>query len=95
MPSNIETHHLGSSPAYEIINLGRGEPVPLADFIRLVEEVTGRQANLIPRPMPLTDVAYTYADISKARRLFGYHPQVSIEEGVTRLWEWYREAVLQ
>jgi len=54
----------GSSPGYEIINLGRGEPVPLADFIRLVEEVTGRQANLIPKPMPLTDVAYTYADIT-------------------------------
>jgi UDP-glucuronate 4-epimerase len=40
------------------------------------------------------DIAYTYAEIDKARRLLDYSPQVSVEEGVTRFWQWYQCAVL-
>jgi UDP-glucuronate 4-epimerase len=79
---------------YEVINLGRGEPVLLADFVRLIEELTGRRASLVPAPMPDTDIPSTHADVGKARRLLGYDPRVSVREGVTRLWEWYRQAVL-
>lgn len=78
---------------YEIINLGRGEPVLLADFVRLIEEFTGRKAHLIPAPMPEADIPYTYADISKARRLLGYNPTISVREGVARFLEWYENAV--
>jgi UDP-glucuronate 4-epimerase len=79
---------------YDVINLGRGEPVLLADFVGLIEELTGRRANLVPAPMPDTDILSTHADIGKARRLLGYDPRVSVREGVTRFWEWYRLAVL-
>jgi UDP-glucuronate 4-epimerase len=80
---------------YEVINLGRGQPVLLAEFVRLIEECTGRRANLVPGPMPDADVAYTYADVGKARQLLGYDPQVSVGEGVARFWEWYQRAVLR
>jgi UDP-glucuronate 4-epimerase len=80
---------------YEIINLGRGEPVLLADFIRLIETLAGRRANLASAPMTDSDIAYTYADISKARRLLDYHPRVAVAEGVERFWQWYRRAVLE
>ncbi len=79
---------------YEVINLGRGEPVLLADFVRLIEELTGRKAHLVPAPMPDSDIPYTYADISKARRLLDYNPTISVREGVTRFLEWYERAVL-
>lgn len=79
---------------YEIINLGRGEPVLLADFVRLIEECAGRPAHLVPAPMPETDIPYTFADISKARRLLGYDPTVSVRQGVVRFWNWYQDAVL-
>lgn len=79
---------------FEIINLGRGEPVLLADFVSLIERFAGRKANLIPAPMPDTDIAYTYADISKARRLLNYEPQVSVAAGVASFWQWYKRAVL-
>jgi UDP-glucuronate 4-epimerase len=39
------------------------------------------------------DVSYTYADISKARRLLGYDPQVGVEAGVRRFFDWYLEHV--
>ena len=79
---------------YEIINLGRGEPVLLADFVYLIEELTGREAHLVPAPMPDSDIPYTYADISKARQLLDYNPTVSVREGVTRFLEWYERTVL-
>jgi len=79
---------------YEVINIGRGEPALLADFVQLIEELTGRVAALEPAPMPEADIAYTAADITKARRLLGYDPQISVREGITGFWEWYQQAVL-
>jgi UDP-glucuronate 4-epimerase len=79
---------------HTVLNLGRGQPVLLADFVRLLEGCAGRKARLVPGPMPDTDVPSTHADVSKARRLLGYEPRVSVEEGVARFWEWYRRAVL-
>jgi UDP-glucuronate 4-epimerase len=79
---------------YEIINLGRGQPVLLADFVGLIEKLAGRKADLVPAPMPETDIPYTYADISQACKLLGYDPKISVEEGVKRFWEWYQRAVL-
>jgi len=83
-------HPLG----YQVINLGSGRPVLLADFVSLLERVTGRQARLAPAPMPDADVPYTCADINKAQRLLGYKPRIPVEEGVDRLWHWYHKAVL-
>lgn len=76
---------------YEIINLGRGEPVLLSDFVAIMEELSGRKANLVPAPRLAADFVRNEADISKARRLLGYDPRVSVVEGVRRFWEWYRE----
>lgn len=80
---------------YEIINLGRGEPVLLADFVKRIEELTGRKANFVPAPLPDTDVQSTHADISKARRLLDYDPQISMPEGVARFWQWYQQRMLK
>ena len=66
----------------------------LTDFVRFIEELAGRKAQLVPAPMMEADVPYTYADISKARPLLGYDPKVPVQEGVQRLWHWYQQAVL-
>ena len=79
---------------YEVINLGRGEPVLLADFVSAVETATGRKASLVPAAMLDADVPFTFADVGKARRLLGYEPGVSVAEGVAKFFEWYRGAVL-
>ncbi len=79
---------------YQVFNLGRGEPVLLADFVASIEELAGRKARLVTAPMMDADVAYTYANIDRARTALGYTPRVSVAEGVTRFWDWYRGAVL-
>ena len=79
---------------FEIINLGCAEPVLLADFIATVEANAGRKAELRPEPMQDADVAYTNADITKARDLLGYAPSVHVHEGVASFFRWYQHAVL-
>jgi UDP-glucuronate 4-epimerase len=78
---------------YEVINLGRGEPVLLKDFVGWIEALAGAKANLVETPMMDADVKYTYADISKARQLLGYEPRVTVRDGVERFWGWYETAV--
>ena len=78
---------------YEIINIGRGQPVLVVDFVRALEKLAGKRAPLTSEPMMKADVSYTYANIDKARQLLGYEPQVSVEEGVTRFYEWFKVAV--
>lgn len=78
---------------YEIINLGRGEPVLLRAFVAELERLAGRKANLTPRPKPAADVVQNCADISKARRLLDYQPEVNFVEGIARFWAWYVERV--
>jgi UDP-glucuronate 4-epimerase len=78
---------------YEIINLGRGEPVLLADFVGSLEALAGGVAPVTAEPMMKADVSYTYADITKARKLLGYDPRVSVDEGVRSFYDWYCKAV--
>jgi UDP-glucuronate 4-epimerase len=78
---------------YEIINLGRGEPVLLQQFVQMFEQLAGQKANLVEKPRLAADVVRTYADISKARRLLDYNPQIPVAEGVRAFWDWYRQAV--
>jgi UDP-glucuronate 4-epimerase len=80
---------------YEIINLGRGEMVKLADFVKLIEDLAGKKSDLDPAPKIAADIDRSFADVSKARKLLDYDPQVSVPEGVSKFYEWYRAEVLK
>lgn len=76
---------------FEVINLGKGQPQNLREFITEIEKAAGKKAVLEDREAPPGEMRITYADISKAKRLLGYEPEVSIEEGVVHLVEWMQE----
>jgi len=76
---------------FEIINLGNHYTVSLSEMIRTIEEVTGKKAVLNQLPEQAGDVPHTYADISKAERLLGYHPATSLKEGISNFYQWFLE----
>lgn len=78
---------------YEVINIGRGEPVLVSDYIRCIEQLAGKRAPFKPEPMMKADVDFTFANIDKAKALLGYAPRVSVEEGVRRSYEWYARVI--
>jgi len=75
---------------FEIINLGNSKPIELKYFISVIENALGKKANIKQLPDQPGDVPITYANTSKAERLLGYNPKVSIEEGMKRFVEWYK-----
>jgi len=74
---------------YEIINLGSNRPITLLQMVQTIEKVLGKKAVLHFLPMQVGDVNATYADISKAKKLLGYAPSISFEEGIKRFISWY------
>lgn len=76
---------------YDILNLGRSDPVTLADLIAKLEKAIGKKARLIHKPNQDGDVRQTYADISKAQRIINYAPQVPIDKGLEYFICWYLE----
>lgn len=80
---------------YEIFNLGNANPITLNKFIETVENIVGKKAQINQLPMQAGDVEITYADTSKAERLLGYKHNVTIEEGMKKFWNWYKEFYLK
>ena len=76
---------------YEIMNLGRGQPYTVGKFIEIIEKATGVMAIKKMMPMAKGDVLITYANVSKANRLVGYNPQGTLEEGINKFVEWYKD----
>lgn len=76
--------------AYELINLGGTSTISLSELVSTVERVVGKKAKLDRQPWQPGDVPITYADVTKARNLFGYEPTTRVAEGVARQWEWFK-----
>jgi len=76
---------------YEIFNLGNSQSVELLDFIRILEEVLGQEAQKNMTPIQPGDVPETAADIRKSRELLGFDPKTPLEKGIRRFVRWYRE----
>lgn len=88
---------MAGAGAFEIVNLGESRTTRLDRLVGLVSEALageGMPASpvLDRRPAQPGDVLRTCADISKARRLLGYAPATTVEEGIPRFVRWFKEA---
>ena len=81
----------GSISPHAIYNIGNHRSEDLMRMIQLLEQATGREAKLNMRPMQPGDVKDTYADISAIERDHGYAPTTSIDEGIPRFVDWYKD----
>jgi UDP-glucuronate 4-epimerase len=75
---------------FEIINLGNSKPVSVMYFVSLLEKALGKKAITKRAPLPMGDVPITYADTSKAKKLLGWEPATSIENGVKQFARWFK-----
>ena len=77
---------------YEIINLGGGRnPVSLNIIISKLEELLGKKAKIDYKPFHVADLMETWADISKAKNLLAWEPQVPLDEGLEKSVQWYMD----
>lgn len=80
-----------SKAPYRLFNIGNEQPVELLRYIEVLEACLGRKATMQLLPLQAGDVPDTEADVSELIEHIGYRPRVSVEEGVSRFVEWYRE----
>jgi len=73
----------------EFFNIAHGERTNLLEVKKLLEKYSGKKIDLEKRKPRLGDVRHTHADISKAKKWFGYKPTVNFEEGLKRTVEWW------
>lgn len=76
---------------YKIYNIGNNQPVKLETFISVLEEKIGKKANKIYMVMQPGDVLKTYADVSDLEKVINFKPNTSIEEGLGKFVDWYKE----
>ncbi len=74
-----------------VYNIGHGSPVPLMDFISLLEQNLGKEAIKEFVGMQPGDVYQTWADTSKLATDFGYTPSTSLEEGIQKFINWFKQ----
>ena len=75
---------------YKIYNIGNNKPVKLMDYIEMLEKCLGKTAKKEYLPMQPGDVYQTYADVSELMQDYGFKPDTSIEEGLSKFVDWYR-----
>ncbi|HEY6661583.1 MAG TPA: GDP-mannose 4,6-dehydratase [Sphingomicrobium sp.] len=81
----------GSTAPHAVYNIGNHRSEDLMRVVELLEQATGRTAVLSRQPMQPGDVKETFADISAIERDHGFQPATTIDEGVPRFVQWYRE----
>jgi UDP-glucuronate 4-epimerase len=80
-----------SKAPYRIYNIGNNQPIELMYFIEVLEKSLGIAATKNILPMQPGDVPITYADVSDLTRDVGFKPDTSIEIGVQKFVDWYRD----
>lgn len=77
---------------YEIVNIGGGNnPISMLSFINILEKNLSKKAQIDHKPFHAADMQVTWADISKAKKLWNWEPQISLEEGIERSVKDYRD----
>ncbi len=91
--SNPDTSNPSESKSapFKVYNIGNSSPVKLTDFIKAIEKALNKKAEMNLMPMQAGDVPKTWADTTDLERDVDYRPDTSIETGVAKFIEWYRE----
>lgn len=80
-----------SAAPYRIYNIGNHSPVELLEFIAVLERKLGVKAKINLLPIQPGDVPATWADVADLMADVGFSPATTIDEGIGRFVEWYRE----
>ena len=75
----------------EVFQVAIGAETSILDLAELVKKVTGAESEISFEPKRAGEIYKSWADISKARRVLGFDPQIDLEEGITRTVDWYRQ----
>jgi nucleoside-diphosphate-sugar epimerase len=86
--ANLKAMEMG--PVGGVYNIGGGSHASLLEVLDILKEVTGHKPQVQWEGMQKGDVGRTWADLHRASKDLGYHPEVDLKEGIAREYEWLR-----
>ena len=81
----------GEAVPHRLYNIGNNRSEPLMRMIGLLEDALGKKAEIEFMPMQPGDVQETYADITAIRNDLGFRPETTIEVGIPKFVDWFRD----
>jgi len=82
---------LALSDFHEPVNIGNPAEMTILDFAQKILALTGSQAQIVFKPLPVDDPRVRQPDISRAKRLLGWQPKVDFESGVRETIGYFRQ----
>jgi len=76
------------------INIGNPQEMTIEQIARLIIEMTGSKSKIVYKPLPTDDPKVRQPDITLARTLLGWEPKVTLDQGLGRTIEYFKEKVL-
>jgi nucleoside-diphosphate-sugar epimerase len=76
------------------INIGNPQEMTIEQIARLIIEMTGSRSQIVYKPLPTDDPKVRQPDITRARTLLGWEPTVTLDQGLGRTIDYFRERVL-
>ena len=80
---------LSLSNGFQTINLGSDRPVKINSIISIIENILNKKAKIKNQPFHPTDIKKTWANIEKAKELLDWKPEISTNEGIESVINWY------
>lgn len=77
------------------VNIGNPHEMSILQFAELIQDITGGDRQIEFKELPVDDPKVRQPDITRAKTLLGWEPQVPVREGLTRTYEWMRERIAQ
>lgn len=89
--ANLKAAAAGDAASGQVMNIACGSAISVNQIIAMINEALGKSVQPEYLPTRPGDIKHSLADISKARELIGYNPEISIEEGLNRTIRWYTQ----
>ena len=84
---------LATSDFHEPVNLGNPREMTIKQFADEIIRITGTKSTIEYKPLPEDDPKVRQPDISRAKKILGWEPRVSFEEGITQTIKYFRESL--
>ena len=91
VPTSQSSLTSAATAPYKVYNIGNNQPITLRRFITAIESACGKKAQENLLPMQAGDVPVTYADIDELMNDIGFKPNTTIEDGISKFVNWYKD----
>lgn len=78
----------------EPVNLGNPEEMTILELARKILEIIGSKSEIVYKPLPENDPKVRRPDITRAREVLDWNPEVHLDKGVKETIEWFKNSLI-